>query len=278
MKESYGERVKIAAASFPAAYRSTCRPRTAIVLGSGLAGIARDLGWDELPYADIKGYPRPTVQGHAGIMFLSPEAIICSGRFHYYEGHPMDDVVLPVFVLHELGVENLILTNAAGAVNKRYQPGDLVLIKDHLNLMGTNPFIGPNPASGDGKELGPRFFDMSAAYDRGLRRLAREVAGSTRLRSGVYAALSGPSYETPAEIRMLRALGADLVGMSTVPEALAANYLGMKVLGISCVTNMAAGILDQPLSHEEVTATGKKAESSLRRLLLGLLKQLARTE
>jgi purine-nucleoside phosphorylase len=273
MKENYGERIGIAAASIPKEFRAAKGPRTAIVLGSGLSGIAKGMGLKELPYAAIAGYPKPTVAGHAGVMYLSEKTIVCAGRFHYYEGFSMDDVVFPVFLLKELGVTNLVLTNAAGAVNEKYSPGDLVLIKDHLNLLGTNPFIGPNPAKADGTAMGERFFDMSAVWDRDLRRLARE-SSLTKMRSGVYAAMTGPSYETPAEIGMLRTLGADLVGMSTVPEAIAASYLGMRLLGISCVTNMAAGISKRPLNHVEVTEAGKRAESELRDLLLGILKRL----
>jgi purine-nucleoside phosphorylase len=302
MKAGFGERVLRAAAAVPAGPR----PRTAVVLGSGLSGIADRLGGDrlvdskriggiELPFSSIPEFPRPTVAGHRGVLRLSDRAAVLAGRFHYYEGHPLDDVVLPVFVLRELGVDTLILTNAAGAVNPDYAPGDLVLIKDHINYMGANPFVGPNPTRPDGSAFGgpaggagpagsgERFFDMSEVYSKELRAAVRgavrgipELAGK-ELAEGVYMAFSGPSYETPAEIRMARAMGADLVGMSTAPEATAARFLGMRVLGVSCVTNMAAGVArhggaaETRLSHEEVVATGKRAEAALGALLLAVL-------
>ncbi|MBN1243893.1 MAG: purine-nucleoside phosphorylase [Spirochaetales bacterium] len=270
MKSDFGERVKRAAASIPAGFK----PETAVILGSGLSGIVEGLGYREIPFGEIAEFPKPTVQGHKGVLCLSGKNAIMAGRFHYYEGHPMDDVVLPIFALKALGVKNLILTNAAGAVNESYAPGDLVLIRDHLNLMGTNAFIGPNPADSDGKPFGPRFFDMSSVYDQGLRAVAASKA-KRPLKEGVYAALTGPAYETPAEIRMVRAIGGDLVGMSTVPEATAARYLGMRVLGISCVTNMAAGISSAPLDHAEVVEVGKRVESELKALVMDLLSALA---
>jgi len=299
MREGFGERVLRAAA----AISKGPRPRTAIVLGSGLSGIvdrlvdadlpigAERLGGGETPFASIPEFPRPTVQGHRGVLRLSERIAVMAGRFHYYEGYPLDDVVLPVFVLREIGVETLVLTNAAGAVNPAYSPGDLVLIKDHVNLMGANPFIGPNPVRPDGTSFGGpggapaaggsggRFFDMSDAYSAELRALAQGAARKALgkdLAEGVYAAFSGPSYETPAEVRMARTLGADLVGMSTAPEAIAASFLGMRVIGISCVTNMAAGVAaaGRPaahLSHEEVVAVGKRTEAALEALLLAVL-------
>jgi len=270
MKHGYGERVARAAAAIPPGFR----PRSAVILGSGLSGIVEGLGFKEIPYSEIPEFPRPTVQGHKGLLCLSKDAAILAGRFHYYEGHPMDDVVLPIFFLKALGVENLILTNAAGGINTKYVPGDLVLIQDHINLMGTNAFIGPNPEDPSGKPLGERFFDMSEVYSKDLRALAWSCAEKP-LKEGVYAGLTGPSYETPSEIRMLKTLGADLVGMSTVPEATAARYLGMRVLGISCVTNMAAGISKTPLAHAEVVEVGKRAESELKALLLKVLAKLA---
>jgi purine-nucleoside phosphorylase len=287
MKEGFGERVARAAASLGPEYR----PKTAVILGSGLSGIVHGLGpglgpglgWREIGFASIPEFPRPTVQGHKGILCLSEKAAIMAGRFHYYEGHAMDDVVLPIFVLREIGVETLILTNAAGGVNLGYSPGDLVLIKDHINLMGVNPFVGPNPARpGGDRSFGDRFFDMTNAYPADLRDLARGVAREKLgkdLAEGVYAAFSGPSYETPAEVRMARTLGADLVGMSTAPEAIAASYLGMRVLGVSCVTNMAAGVAvgqaaAKALSHAEVVETGKSVESELKALIFALLDRL----
>jgi purine-nucleoside phosphorylase len=227
-------------------------PSIGIILGSGLGGLAAKAGGVEIPYPSIPGFPRATVAGHAGLLKLGRSVAVMAGRFHYYEGHPIDDVVLPVFLLHRFGVRTLIVTNAAGGVNTHYAPGDLVLIKDHVNFMGVNPLRGAN------LDLGPRFPDMSEAYDPKLRSLAHK-ASAVPLEEGVYGAFAGPSYETPAEIRMLAAVGVDLVGMSTVPEVIAASYLGIRVLGISCVTNMAAGILPQPLDHAEVMARGKEA-------------------
>jgi purine-nucleoside phosphorylase len=245
------------------------RPPVGVILGSGLGGFVDSVEGVEAPYSSIPGFPRPTVQGHSGRLKVGSTAAVMAGRFHHYEGHPIQDVVLPVLLLHRIGVRTLIVTNAAGGINRDYAPGDLVLIKDHLNLMGVTPLRGPNPS------LGPRFPDMSAAYALELRDLAR-AASPAPLREGVYAAMQGPSYETPAEIRMLAAIGADLVGMSTVPEVIIAAYLGMRVLGISCVTNMAAGILARPLDHEEVMARGREAGPRFGSLLTGILDRLQR--
>lgn len=269
MRQAFMDRVSRAAAAIPGNYR----PSTAVILGSGLSGIVNGLGYEEIPFNKIPEFPNPTVQGHKGVLCLSQKNAIMAGRFHYYEGHAMDDVVLPMFVLHAIGVRTVILTNAAGAVNKQYRPGDLVLIKDHINLMGTNPFIGPNPAQADGSSPGPRFFDAGSIYTPELRELAKSCA-KRKLHEGVYTAFTGPSYETPAEIRMTAAIGGDLVGMSTVPEAIAARYLGMRVLGISCVTNMAAGITDEKLDHAEVVAVGKQVESELKALIMDILAKL----
>ena len=266
MQAGYEERIKNMMQSLASVARS--KPRVGIILGSGLSSLAIDSGGISIPYEKIREFPKPTVEGHAGIMYISENAIYMAGRFHYYEGHLIDDVVLPVFLLHQLGVETLILTNAAGGVNENYNPGDLVLLKDHINLMGVNPLIGPHS-----KGFCERFPDMSKIYSKTLRTKAREAYGK-EMAEGVYAALSGPSYETPAEIRMLRILGADLVGMSTAPEAIAAAALGMNILGISCVTNMAAGILDQPLNHAEVIETGKKVEKEFKEFLLKFLSNL----
>jgi purine-nucleoside phosphorylase len=227
-------------------------PSIGVILGSGLGEFARKAAGAELEFSKIPGFPRPTVAGHSGLIKLGASVAVMAGRVHYYEGHPIEDVVLPVFLLHRFGVRTLIVTNAAGGVNREFTPGDLVLIRDHVNLMGVNPLRGPNP------DLGPRFPDMSSTYTPDLRGMVRALSPRP-LREGVYAAFSGPSYETPAEIRMLAAIGVDLVGMSTVPEVIAAAYLGMRVLGISCVTNMAAGILPQPLDHAEVIARGNEA-------------------
>lgn len=225
-------------------------PSIGVILGSGLGEFGARAGGVEIPFSSIPGFPRPTVAGHSGLLKLGKSLAVMAGRVHYYEGHSMDDVVLPVFLLHRIGIRTLIITNASGGVNRAYAPGDLVLIKDHINLMGVNPLRGPHP------DLGPRFPDMSATYDPQLRSIAQR-ASPVPLNEGVYAAFAGPSYETPAEIRMIAAAGADLVGMSTVPEVIAASYLGIRVLGISCVTNMAAGVLPQPLDHAEVMAQGK---------------------
>jgi purine-nucleoside phosphorylase len=245
----------------------TVRPSIGVVLGSGLGAFAAGVGGTEIPFSSIAGFPPTSVAGHAGILKLSAGLAVMAGRVHYYEGHSMDDVVLPVFLLHRLGVRALILTNAAGGVNRAYAPGDLVLIRDHVNLMGANPLRGPDPS------LGPRFPDMSSAYDPGLRALARSVSPELLL-EGVYAGFCGPTYETPAEIRMCAAIGVDMVGMSTVPEAIAAAYLGMKVLGISCITNMAAGILPRPLAHEEVIETGRASGPRFARLVSAVIDRL----
>ncbi len=266
MQANFAQRVETAVHSLPR--RGEEAPSIGLILGSGLGEVADGIPGREIPYQQIAGYPRPTVEGHRGVLKLGRTCAVLSGRFHYYEGVSLDDVVLPVFLLHRLGVRDLIVTNAAGGVRRSYRPGDLVLIRDHLNLMGVHPLRGPNPPG-----YGPRFPDMSEAYSRQLRAVAREAAG-VELAEGVYAAFPGPSYETPAEVRLAELLGADLVGMSTVPEVIAANYLGMRVLGISCVTNLAAGILEKPLEHAEVVETGRRARPALTRLLQGVLERL----
>lgn len=267
MKTGYGERVRAAAEGVAA--KSGHRPRIGIILGSGLAGVAERFGGTRVMYSSIPGFPEPTVAGHSGVLHLSERTAVLAGRFHYYEGLPLDDIVLPVFLLKALGVETLIVTNAAGGINAVFQPGDLVLISDHLNLLGASPLIGPNDET-----LGQRFPDMSEAYSRRLIELALGVHGAP-LHEGVYAALPGPAYETPAEIRMLKALGADMVGMSTVPEVIAASYLKLSVLGVSCITNYAAGLGNTPLDHHEVVETGKRVESRLASLLEGVVSALA---
>lgn len=244
-------------------------PEVGLILGSGLSGVAEELPGTEVAYEKIEGFPRPTVSGHRGILKVSDGTAVLAGRFHLYEGHSLDNVVLPVFLLHALGVRLLIVTNAAGSINRDYSPGDLVLIEDHINLLGANPLEGPND-----EELGPRFPDMSGPYSARLRGVVRSVS-SVPLAEGVYAAMRGPSYETPAEVRMLERLGADMVGMSTVPEVIAARYLGMEVAGVSCITNMAAGLLDAPLDHGEVIATGKRVEAEMSSLVLKTLEALA---
>jgi purine-nucleoside phosphorylase len=278
MNRDFAGRVQKALASVGP--RSAETPRAGLILGSGLGPfVERTIGRD-IPYSAIEGFPRPTVEGHAGTLRLGGSVAVMAGRFHYYEGFSMDDLVLPVFLLHGLGVRTLIVTNAAGGIRRDYAPGQLVLIRDHINLIGSNPLRGPNPEG-----LGPRFPDMSEAYSRRLRELAKRQAAAPatrggaapdgeQLAEGVYAAFAGPTYETPAEVRMAEAMGADLVGMSTVPEVIAARYLGMEVLGISMVTNMAAGILDQPLSHEEVVRTAAGVIPRLAALLEGVLGEM----
>jgi purine-nucleoside phosphorylase len=260
MRPGFMQRVETAFAALPAAVRER-RPSIGIILGSGLGDFARRVPGAPVSLGAIPGMPRPTVEGHGGVLTAGRDVAVLAGRVHYYEGHEPDDVVMPVFLLHRLGVRTLVVTNAAGGINRSFAPGDLVLISDHLNLQGFNPLRGSEPGPG------PRFPDMSAAYSPRLRALAREAAGG-KIAEGVYAALAGPCYETPAEIRMLAALGADLVGMSTVPEVVAARSLDIEVLGISCVTNMAAGILAQPLAHAEVMERGREAAPRFA-LLLG---------
>jgi len=244
-------------------------PKVGVVLGSGLGAFASTL--DErvsIPYTKIPGWPKATAVGHASELVLGKigqtDVVVMSGRNHFYEGYTAQQVVFGTRVMGKLGIQSLVLTNAAGGVNTSYKPGQLVLISDHINLMGVNPLMGPNDDS-----LGPRFPDMSEAYNANFRIIAQTVgrAMGVDLVEGVYAALSGPSYETPAEIRYLRTIGADLVGMSTAPEAIAANHMGIKVLGISCVTNMAAGVLPQKLVHQEVLDTGAQVRDTLVELL-----------
>lgn len=248
----------------------------AIVLGSGLSAYASTLpGAIETPYEDIPGFPSPKVAGHAGSLFsvelASGPAMILAGRVHTYEGWEMSDVVFAVRTAILSGCRTIALTNAAGGVGDGLEPGDLVLIKDHLNLTGRNPLAGDND-----DRLGPRFPDMSTVYPERLRTLAKAVGDrvDVALKEGIYAWFLGPSYETPAEVQMAKRLGADLVGMSTVPEAIAARHMGAEVLGISLVTNLAAGISPTPLSHEEVTETANQAREKFTRLLDALLPEL----
>lgn len=252
---------------------SAVRPRVGVVLGSGLGAFAAHVqGALELPYESIPGWPLSTAVGHAGKLVLGeiggvPVAVL-NGRAHLYEGHSMEKAVFGVRTLGKLGVKSMIFTNAAGGINLAYAEGALVLISDHINLQGNNPLIGPNDDS-----LGPRFPDMTDAYDPAFRAAAREVASTlgVTLPEGVYAGLLGPSYETPAEIRYLRAIGADLVGMSTVPEVIAARHMGIRCVAISCVTNMAAGVNPGKLDHEEVLRTGARVRDTLVAILKGLV-------
>lgn len=252
-------------------------PRVGVVLGSGLGGLADALeDRVEIPYAEIPGWPESTAVGHEGVLVLGEfdevGVAIMRGRVHLYEGVGADRAVFGVRVLGRLGVRTLVVTNAAGGINESYRPGLLVLISDHVNLQGTSPLVGPND-----EELGPRFPDMSDAYDPELRRLAREAAVrlGIELDEGVYAAWLGPQFETPAEIRFLRAVGGDLAGMSTVPEVIAARHMGIRCLGISVVTNMAAGVRPEKIDHEAVLEVGARAAAPLAALLRELVPTLS---
>jgi len=251
-------------------------PRVAVVLGSGLGAFADALAdATRVPYSQIPSFPRSTAIGHAGQMVLGKAGKVAvaamQGRVHLYEGYSAHEVTFPIRVFGRMGVRAVILTNAAGGINLKFGQGALVLIKDHINLQGTNPLAGPND-----DRFGPRFPDMTQAYSKSYRKAAQEEAAKLGmpLEVGVYAALLGPSYETPAEIRYLRTIGADLVGMSTVAEVIAARHMGIQVLAISCVTNMAAGILDQPLSHQEVMETGEKVRGQFEALLQAVLPRI----
>ena len=267
------ERVEAAAA----AVRTRCGalPETAIVLGSGLGDFADSLtDAVTLPYGDLPNWPASGVVGHAGKLVVGTTAgkrvAALAGRVHFYEGHDLATVVFATRVMARLGVKQLILTNAAGGINTAFAQGALMVMSDHINLLG-NPLIGPND-----DRFGPRFPDMSEVYSHRLRGIAADAAKAKgiAIEQGVYVALTGPSYETPAEIRYLRGIGADAVGMSTVPEAIAARHMGLEVLGISCITNMAAGILPQPLDHSEVMETARRVRGSFIALLEGILERL----
>lgn len=251
-------------------------PEMGIILGSGLGGFVQVMEDKiSIPYRDIPNFPVSTVEGHKGELVFGKvqgrPIVAMQGRFHYYEGYNMQEVTFPVRVMQVLGVTGLIVTNAAGGINSAYRPGDLILIKDHINMMGDNPLKGANLSN-----LGPRFPDLSEGYDLEWRQKALPIAQEMGInpQEGIYAAMSGPSYESPAEIRFLRTIGADLVGMSTVPEVIVANHGGMRVLGISCVTNMAAGILPQRLSHAEVMETAERIEKQFVRFVQALVRAL----
>jgi purine-nucleoside phosphorylase len=251
--------------------RIEVQARVAIVLGSGLGSFAERIEQPvSIPYPEIPHFPRPTVEGHSGRLVVGTVAgtpvAVMQGRVHAYEGYEPEEVTFPVRVLGRLGITTLVVTNAAGGVRLDLRQGQLVLLSDHINLTGRNPVAGPND-----ERLGPRFFDMTNAYSRRLRLLAHSAA---ELAEGVYLGVSGPSFETPAEIRAFRSLGADLVGMSTVHEVLVARHMGIEVLGISCITNMAAGILDQPINHREVMEIGARVQAQLTFLLVTLLPAL----
>jgi len=256
--------------------RTSLRPQIGLVLGSGLGGFADSLSdATRIPFAEIPAFPRSTAIGHAGQMVIGKAGDVpvaaMQGRAHLYEGYSAQEVAFPIRVFGRMGIRAVILTNAAGGINLTYKQGALVVISDHINLQGTNPLAGPND-----DRFGVRFPDMTHAYERSYRELAREEAGKLgmNLHEGVYVALLGPSYETPAEIRYLRTIGADLVGMSTAFEVIAARHVGIKVLAISCVTNMAAGILDKPLSHQEVMETGERVKTSFEALLRAVLPRI----
>ncbi|MCT1575982.1 purine-nucleoside phosphorylase [Oceanobacillus kimchii] len=251
-------------------------PSIGLILGSGLGVLADEIEEAvSIEYKDIPHFPTSTVSGHKGQLVIGTmegnQVIAMQGRFHYYEGYTMQQVTFPVRVMKELNIEKLIVTNAAGGVNESFSAGDLMLITDHINQMGDNPLIGPND-----ERHGPRFPDMSTAYDKDLLQLAKNVAKDLDLtvQQGVYVGNSGPVYETPAEVRMLRALGGDAVGMSTVPEVTVANHTGIKVLGISCISNMAAGILDQPLTHDEVIETTDKVRESFLQFVRNIIQSM----
>lgn len=249
--------------------KTSLQPEIGIILGSGLGSIASQVkNAVMIPYTDIPHFHGTSIEGHAGQMvigtFHGAKTVFLQGRFHLYEGYPMEDVVFPTRTVCGLGIQTLVMTNAAGGVNPKYQPGELMLISDHINLMGDNPLKGPNLT-----QLGPRFPDLSEAYNRSCQEIFKQSAASLNipLHIGVYAGLLGPTYETPAEVRMLQTLGADAVGMSTVPESIAANHLGVRVAGISCITNRAAGLSGQKLTHQEVIDNSRIAAVKLAKVL-----------
>lgn len=266
-------------------------PKVGIILGSGLGDFVNNFESITIPYSEIPKFETSSIQGHAGkLVFIESEeknavareneaenipahssVVIMQGRYHFYEGHTMDKVVYPIKIMKKLGVKTLIITNAAGAADKKLKPADLMLIEDHINFMGTNPLIGKND-----DRLGTRFPDMSEVYNKDLIKMAQKCAKEIgiKVKKGVYAACSGPSYETPAEVRMLKKLGADAIGMSTVPEAIVANYCGMSVLGISCISNYAAGVQKTPLSHQEVIETTNIAKDKFQSFLLKILEKV----
>ncbi len=274
---SVGERIRAAAEYIREKFPQ--KIRIGAVLGSGLGYLAYQLPEKkvEIPYSEIPGYPRPSVPGHRGVFSISEiegvNVAVLSGRIHYYEGYSPQEVILPVRILKELGAEVYIATNAAGGINKNFKPGDLMLIEDHINFMGFNPLNGP-----EALEWGPRFPDMTEAYDVELRNIAKEEAEKLqiKLHSGVYLGNQGPSYETPAEIRMFAGWGADAVGMSTVPEIIAAKQMNMKTLAISCISNPAAGLSTAPLKHEDVTEVVELSKDKFSKLLLAILRRLAK--
>ncbi|MCM8711059.1 purine-nucleoside phosphorylase [Clostridium sp. SYSU_GA19001] len=251
-------------------------PSIGVILGSGLGEMAENVE-DKvvIKYSDIPNLPESTVVGHKGQFVFgklnNKNVVMMQGRFHFYEGNSMEAVAMPVYIMKYLGVETLIITNAAGGVNTSFEPGDLMIIKDHINFAFNNPLIGKND-----EKIGPRFPDMSDVYNKELVNLAKKIAKDLNInvKEGTYFMFTGPTYETPAEIRMVRILGGDAVGMSTVPEAIAANHCDLKLLGISCITNMAAGILDQPLDHKEVIETSAKAKDRFIALVSNIISKI----
>lgn len=252
-------------------------PQTALILGSGLGVLAEEVQDPvSISYSEIPHFPVSTAPGHAGVFTAGTlegqEVIVMGGRFHYYEGYDMDTIAFPIRVMKSLGVDTLLLTNAAGGVNEGYKPGDLMIITDHLNMVGQNPLRGPND-----EQLGPRFPDLSTLYNPELSGILEATAKENGIdyQKGVYAWMSGPSFETPAEIRMLRTIGADAVGMSTVPEAITAHHCGIRVAGVSCISNMAAGVLDQPITQEEVFEVAKLVRERFSLLIRQTLSRMA---
>ncbi|MDZ7672649.1 MAG: purine-nucleoside phosphorylase [Halanaerobiales bacterium] len=252
------------------------KPDIALILGSGLGVLAEEISDKKvLKYEDIPNFPVSTVEGHAGQFVFGnlegKKVVAMQGRFHYYEGYSMQEIALPIRVMYKLGAKKLIVTNAAGGINRNFKPGNFMIIQDHINLMGDNPLKGENI-----EEFGPRFPDMSEVYNKELRELAEKTALENKINTvkGVYCALSGPNYETPAEIRYLRNSGGDAIGMSTVPETITANHMGMEILGISCITNMAAGVLPKPLDHKEVMEIAEKVKPKFSKLIRGILKEM----
>lgn len=251
------------------------QPEIGIILGSGLGDFADEFESIIIPYNDIPGFEKSNVQGHKGQLVFAQingkKVVMMQGRYHFYEGYSMQTVTFPVKVMKKLGVKTLIITNAAGAVTPKFTPGDLMLITDHINFMGTNPLIGKNDET-----LGTRFPDMSEVYSKELIQKAEAIAQKLNInyQKGVYAATTGPSYETPSEVKMFRMLGANAVGMSTAPEAIVANYCGLKILGISCLTNYAAGVSETPLNHQEVIDTANRVKESFKNLLSEILKSI----
>ena len=251
------------------------KPETGIILGSGLGALPEDYDCIKISYSDIPNFQKSSVEGHKGqLCFCEIEGkkvVMMQGRYHYYEGYSMEQITFPVKVLKLLGIKTLIITNASGTVNSNFTPGDIMLINDHINLMGSNPLIGKNNT-----ELGVRFPDMSEVYNKRLRDIVLSIGKreNITLKEGIYLAMSGPSYETPSEVGMAKILGADVIGMSTAPEAIVANYCGISVIGLSCITNYAAGVSDSKLAHNEVIETANKIEAKFKNLIKAIIREI----